>query len=144
MTEPQTTADDGPPPAFEGGCACGAVRFSLAGAPRRAGLCHCLTCRKAHAAAFNPFVVFTACQMTTRGTPQAWRSSPGYVRWFCPTCGSRVWATLDEEVEVSLGSFDAPGLVVPQYESWIVRREPWVAQLDAPQFARDRAPSDGF
>jgi hypothetical protein len=41
-----------------GGCACGAVRFAVRGAPVRAGLCHCLTCRKAHAAAFNPFVVY--------------------------------------------------------------------------------------
>jgi hypothetical protein len=43
---------------FSGGCACGKVRFTVTAQPKRVGLCHCMTCRKAHGAAFNPFVVF--------------------------------------------------------------------------------------
>src|SRR5215208_5320714 len=39
-------------------CLCGQVRLRVHGAPSRVGLCHCLDCRKAHAAAFVAFVIF--------------------------------------------------------------------------------------
>ena len=123
-----------------GGCVCGAVRFTLRGEAKRAGLCHCMTCRKAHSAAYNPFVVFEAEQLDVSGPLKAWESSPGYTRWFCAECGSRIYGGNGGEVEVSIGSFDRPGEFTPQYESWTIRREPWLAPLDAPQFEEDRVP----
>ncbi len=30
----------------EGGCMCGAVRYTVVGAPQRVGLCHCDECPK--------------------------------------------------------------------------------------------------
>jgi len=124
----------------QGGCACGAVRFVIRGAPLRAGLCHCLTCRKAHAAAFNPFVVYLRAQVDVRGKLECWRSSPSYERLFCPACGSRVLGgdVGSAEIEVSLGSFDEVGRIVPQYESWVIRREPWLAPIGVPQYSGDR------
>lgn len=123
-----------------GGCACGAVRFKANAAPLRIGLCHCMTCRKAHAAAFNPFAVFTAAAIEVTGALRSWRSSPGYERQFCAICGSRVLARTGDEIEVSLGSLDEPGVLVPQYESWTTRREPWLTALPAPQYAHQRQP----
>lgn len=99
-----------------------------------------MTCRKAHAAAFNPFVVFDADQVEFEGEMRAWESSPGYRRWFCPTCGARVYGENDGEVEISAGSFDAPGEFTPEYESWTARREPWQAPLPVPQFDAERTP----
>ena len=131
------TTDD----VLTGGCACGAVRFTTRGRARRAGLCHCLTCRKAHAAAFCPFVVFDRRQVEVDGELGRWASSPGYVRCFCPTCGSRVIGLNGDEVELSLGSFDEPGRFVPQYESWVGRREPWLAPLPVSQNEHDRSGS---
>ena len=122
----------------EGGCACGAVRFRTTGEPKRVGLCHCLTCRKAHASAFNPFVVFDPAQVQVEGETAWWASSAGYVRRFCATCGSRVYAENADEYELSLGSFDEPAQFAPQYESWVGRREPWLATLDVPQHSRNR------
>lgn len=104
----------------------------------RVGLCHCMVCRKAHAAAFNPFVVFRADAVELTGEPRSWTSSPGYDRRFCGDCGSRVIAFNGDEVEISLGSLDEPGLLEPQYESWVVRRETWLPALDIPQHARER------
>jgi hypothetical protein len=127
------TTDD-----MTGGCACGAVRFSVRGAPLRAGLCHCMTCRKAHAAAFNPFLVFDPAQVEIAGELRAWRSSAGYERRFCPACGSRVLGVNGDEVELSVGSFDEPALFAPEYESWTIRREPWLRPLDVPQHDRER------
>ena len=123
-----------------GGCACGGVRFTTPAQPIRTGLCHCLTCRKAHAAAFNPFVIFARDDVEFDGQLQSWRSSDHYERCFCQRCGSRVYgATIGgDELELSLGSFDEPGRFEPLYESWVVRREPWLAALDIPQHEGDR------
>jgi hypothetical protein len=124
-------------PTLTGGCACGAVRFT-AHRLRRSGLCHCLTCRKSHAAAFNPFLVFDLKDVEVEGPLQSWKSSPGYDRRFCPTCGSRVLAVSQGEAEISLGSLDHPGLVAPDYELWTIRREPWLNPLPIPQYAGDK------
>lgn len=122
----------------EGGCACGAVRLTVRGAPLRAGLCHCMTCRKAHASAFNAFVILAAEQVEVSGKLASWESSPGYVQQFCANCGSRVLGGDGQEVEVSLGSFDQPGLFEPEYELWIGRREPWLAPLHVRQYETNR------
>jgi hypothetical protein len=94
-----------------------------------------MTCRKAHAAAFNPFLVFRREQVDIEGSLQSWESSAGYERLFCSVCGSRV-ASLQSpglEIELSLGSFDEPGRFTPGYEVWITRREPWLPALPVPQ-----------
>ena len=115
------------------------VRFTARGAPLRVGLCHCLTCRKAHASAFNAFAIYSAHQVEARGDSASWQSSPGYDRHFCAKCGSGVFGRDGEEVELSLGSFDQPGLFEPEYELWIGRREPWLAPLDVRQFETNRS-----
>ena len=127
-------------PILTGGCACGAVRFRAHGAPKRVGLCHCMTCRKAHAAAFNPFVVFDRERVEITGQLRTWSSSPGYHRRFCGVCGSHVVGENGGEVELSVGSFDEWGALAPDYESWTIRREPWLAALGIPQFEHERTP----
>ena len=121
-----------------GGCACGAVRFSTTGEPERSGLCHCLTCQKAHGAPYYPFVVFARSQVELSGPVRSWQSTPGYDRRFCATCGARVGSTSKEEVELIATQFDEPELFPPQYESWTIRRLPWLEALDIPQYLRDR------
>jgi hypothetical protein len=126
-------ADDAPDDGNDGGCACGAVRFQVRGEHVRGGICHCMTCRKAHASPFNAFVIFPRDRVVFHGVLREWQSSADYARAFCPACGSRVCGLSPGEVELSMGSFDAVGRFRPQYESWIGRREPWVAPLDVPQ-----------
>jgi hypothetical protein len=117
----------------DGGCACGAVRFAVQGEHVRAGICHCMTCRKAHASPFNAFVIYPRDRVAFTGAMKEWQSSADYARAFCPACGSRVCGLTVDEVELSMGSFDAVGRFAPQYESWVGHREPWVAPLDVPQ-----------
>ncbi|WP_289145158.1 GFA family protein [uncultured Sphingobium sp.] len=121
-----------------GGCACGALCFVASGAAVRVGLCHCLTCQKAHGAPYLAFAVFPRGAVDLSGAHAGWESSAGYHRLYCPACGSRFANLAGDEIELPVGSFhDASGLD-PQYENWTIRRLSWVAPLAVPQFARDR------
>jgi hypothetical protein len=50
-------------------------------------------------------------------------------RFFCPRCGSSVFARSGDEIEVYLGSLDASDQLTPTYESWIVRHESWLPRF---------------
>jgi hypothetical protein len=45
-------------PEQTGGCACGALRFRVAGKPRRVSMCHCMPCRRVHGSAFGAYAMF--------------------------------------------------------------------------------------
>ena len=50
-----------------------------------------------------------------------------------------------DEIEVNLGSLDAPDQLMPTYESWIVRRESWLPPFPlARRYERDRDPTGRF
>ena len=59
-------------------------------------------------------------------------------RFFCPGCGSSVFARTADEIEVNLGSLDAPDQLMPTYESWIVRRESWLPPFPLDETIRPR------
>lgn len=107
--------------AVTGGCLCGDVRLVATGAPYRVGVCHCLDCRKHHGALFHASAIFPAAAVRVTGATRDWRG-----RHFCPRCGSPVFGRSGDEVEVNLGSLDAPDRFVPSYELWTVRREAWL------------------
>src|SRR5207247_1048172 len=109
---------------FTGGCLCGNVRIVASGLPYRVGLCHCLDCRKHHGALFHASAVFPQDAVTIDGETRDYAG-----RFFCPRCGSSIFARTADEIEVSLGSLDAPDQLMPTYESWIVRRESWLRPL---------------
>jgi hypothetical protein len=123
-----------------GGCACGAVRFTAHGEPLRTGICHCLDCRKAHASPFMAFTVFDRRRVELTGETAVWLSKPWYERHFCPACGSRVAGvdTNSDEIELPVGAFNETGLFTPEYENWVIRREPWIEPLNVPQHLGDR------
>lgn len=122
------------PDTADGGCACGRVRLHVTGTPVRVGLCHCLDCRKAHAAAFSTFVIFPAnnVEIQSGGDSTLGRFDRGdYSRYFCRDCGVHVYAQSagSSEIELFLGSFDEPNLWSPTYEAWVKRRENWLGTL---------------
>lgn len=129
-----------------GGCNCGEVRYEIDGAPLRTGLCHCATCRKQSGSAFSFFAIWPRARVTLSGELARWQARAGGER-FCPRCGSQLfcWEEGSDEIEVKLGTLDEPpSALVPSYELWTIRREPWLApQQGAEQHARDRpAPED--
>lgn len=121
-----------------GGCLCGDVRITAAGRPYRVGICHCLDCRKLHGALFHASAIFPADAVTVEGETHAYAG-----RHFCPRCGSSVFGRSDDEIEVNLGTLDAPDQFVPTYELWTVRREAWLPPFPlAHRYARDRESTD--
>jgi len=104
-----------------GGCLCGAVRLVVTGRPYRVGICHCLNCRKHHGALFHASAIFPHEAVTISGDTRDYAG-----RHFCPRCGSTVFGRSGDEVEVNLGSLDAPDRFKPSYELWMVRRESWL------------------
>lgn len=106
---------------FTGGCLCGDVRLEASGRPYRVGLCHCLDCRKHHGALFFAAAIFPEAAVSIRGETHHYRG-----RFFCPRCGSSVFARFGDEVEVHLGTLDAPDRLMPTYENWTIRRESWL------------------
>jgi hypothetical protein len=106
---------------FTGGCLCGDVRIVASGLPRRVGLCHCLDCRKHHGALFFAAAMFSQDAVTIAGQTHHYAG-----RHFCPRCGSSVFARSADEIELHLGTLDAPDQLMPTYECWVVRRESWL------------------
>lgn len=119
---------------FTGGCLCGEVRLVATGRPFRVGICHCLDCRKHHGALFYASAVFPQEAVIIEGETRDYAG-----RFFCPRCGSSVFARSEDEIEVHLGALDEPDQMTPTYESWMVRRESWLPAFPQLQgFARDR------
>ena len=103
---------------FTGGGRCGDVRVVATGRPYRVGVCHCLDCRKHHGALFHASAIFRDDAVAIEGETRDYAG-----RHFCPRCGSPVFARSGDEIEVNLGSLDAPDQLTPTYDSWIIRRE---------------------
>lgn len=119
---------------FTGGCLCGDVRLVATGRPYRVGLCHCLDCRKHHGALFYAAAMFPRDAVAIEGETRDYAG-----RHFCPRCGSSVFARGGDEIEVHLGSLDAPDQLMPTYESWTLRRESWLPAFPLVcAFERDR------
>lgn len=61
-------------------------------------------------------------------------------RFFCPRCGSSVYARSDDEVEVHLGTLDNGDKLVPSYEIWTTRRASWLPPFrQMTSFPHDRS-----
>jgi hypothetical protein len=106
---------------FTGGCLCGGVRVVASGSPYRVAICHCLDCRKHGGSLFYAAGVFPQDAVEIEGEAREYEG-----RFFCPRCGSSVFARSEDEIEVNLGSLDAPDQLTPTYESWVIRRESWL------------------
>lgn len=121
-----------------GGCLCGAVRFVALGAPKRVGLCHCMDCRKHHGALFYAAAIFPLEAVTIEGEARDYAG-----RFFCPRCGSSVFARSGEEIELHLGALDEPDRLTPSYEGWCLRREAWLPSFPGmARYEREREPAD--
>lgn len=116
---------------IEGGCQCGAVRYRIAEVdPVTVALCHCRSCRRAHAAPAVGWVMYLEAQVEfTAANPAVYESSPGVRRSFCSKCGTPVCFTADflpGFIDLPIGSLDKPEDMPPMYHFWDSMRLPWM------------------
>jgi hypothetical protein len=122
-----------------GSCLCGGVRFEITLPPLRFQYCHCKSCRKssstAHAANlfFLPenFRWLAGEELVLKYTDE--RENPGYMRWFCRTCGSAVprLNRTAEFIVVQAGLLDGDPVARPERSIFWDERAVWYANLDS-------------
>ena len=129
---------------LEGGCACGAVRYRLAGAPMFVHCCHCLDCQRQTGSAF----VLNALIETDRITLLAGKPEPVGVPtdskrphdiYRCPKCQTALWSDYGRRPAlrfVRVGTLDDPTALKPDVHIYTRSKQPWVALPEGvPAFA---------
>lgn len=86
---------------IEGGCLCGAIRYQITAEPVYQTLCYCTDCQTiSGAAGYAAFGVPMENLRVIKGKPAKYsvRADSGRIntRVFCPVCGTRVFALLEE------------------------------------------------
>ena len=125
---------------LEGGCRCRAVRYRIRGDVILSAVCHCESCRRAHAAPAVAWAMFRSSQFEpTAGEQAIHESSPGVRRGFCARCGTQMSFTADYMpglIDIATGSLDAPELMPPTFHYWESKRLPWLRFDDGlPRYA---------
>src|SRR5258708_22500312 len=114
---------------LEGGCLCGAVRWTCGTSPKAVHFCHCTMCRRWTGGPFATLAWFRRDAVQWTGQePTAFRSSPIAIRTHCGACGSPVYLAYDarDDLAVAVGTFDAPTLVTPTHHYGAESRLSWV------------------
>jgi len=84
-----------------GGCLCGEIRYETTSEPALQCPCYCTDCQIiSSAAGYAVYAVPIDSVLVTRGEPAHYdvQADSGRInsRSFCPKCGTRMWAQLDE------------------------------------------------
>lgn len=124
---------------MKGSCACGAVAYEVLKLAGPIGHCHCRTCRKTHAAAFNTAAAVAREDfrwLRGDGARRRYESSPGKYRHFCGDCGAHLMAERPElpNVVIRVASLDDDPGQRPERSIWASHRLPWLAAEGLPSY----------
>jgi hypothetical protein len=117
----------------EGGCLCGALRYTVKGEPQETVNCHCRMCQQAAGAAFITWATFPKAALSyTKGSPAHYRSSETAQREFCGSCGSQIVFRGDQSdtLDVTVASLDEPDSIAPVANTWTISRRAWLHGFD--------------
>lgn len=121
--------------AYEGGCACGAVRYRLEAEPFDAGYCHCTLCRRSSGAPVLAFATVPLDKFViAKGEPAKRRSSSFGERWFCRDCGTQLAMHVDHQpdtIDFTIPSLDDPESVAPGFHIFTGEQIGWFETADA-------------
>ena len=129
---------------YAGGCACGAIRYEVAGEPIGMNDCQCRQCQRDSGTGHGSYLTFAGATVTLAGAPASWdfTGDGGTLkrRAFCPDCGTPVYMTFPAMPDVFViraGSLDDPSRYRPEMVYWTETAQTW-DRLDpaAVKFAR--------
>ena len=136
---------------WTGGCACGAVRYTLASAPFDAGWCHCRTCQLNSGSAAMAFATVPANDFRLSVGAELigrFQSSSFGHRRFCTRCGTPLLMGVDHQphtIDFSIATLDAPDEVAPGFHIFYASRIGWAEAGDAlPRHDRFRPDTRGL
>ncbi|MBK3666009.1 GFA family protein [Bradyrhizobium diazoefficiens] len=117
---------------YTGGCACGAIRYSIVGEPLFANHCQCRDCQRESGTGHGSYATFSRDGVTVTGEAKRWDmvGDSGHVktRAFCAECGLPVYmtfATRPEIFTIRAASLDEPARYRPQVVTFAARGYDW-------------------
>jgi hypothetical protein len=120
---------------FEGGCACGAVRYRLSSRPMFVHCCHCTACQTETGSAFvlNALVEPDRVELLAGApepVPTPSESGKGQMVHRCPDCRVALWSNYGGAGDlirfVRVGTLDEPGRLPPDVHIYTRSKLPWV------------------
>ena len=131
---------------YRGGCACGRIRYEIAGEPIFSNHCQCRDCQRESGAGHGAYMTFARPGVTVTGEAGRWDmtgdSGNTKTRYFCLRCGVAVYMTFSAAPDVftiRAGSLDAPERYRPQAVTYASRGHAW-DRLDPEIAAFERMP----
>ncbi|WP_082484640.1 GFA family protein [Pseudomonas sp. Leaf129] len=124
---------------MKGSCACGTVGYEIDQVDMPIVHCHCVTCRKTHAASYvSTAGVLRKHFKWTQGIDalSVFESSPGKVRHFCSRCGSHLAAERSDSgvIIVRVATLDEDPGQRPAYHIWIEQDVAWLDGQGLPTY----------
>jgi len=116
---------------MKGSCLCGGIVYEVEELASEIMHCACITCRKAHAAAFNTAAAVEISQFKwVKGEDllSFYESSPGKIRYFCSRCGSQLIKKVEgrNQLVLRVATLDEDPKKVPQSFIWVSHSVPWL------------------
>jgi hypothetical protein len=134
---------------FEGGCLCGAVRYTVTPTIRfQPYACHCTDCQTRTGSAFGLQLSVLSADLEVTGPVlrgEHVQPSGAIAGIFaCERCLTRVYTDNDRRPGIAnlrAGTLDDSRSLVPAAHLWVTSKLPWVT-IPADSVAMDRQPSD--
>jgi hypothetical protein len=119
---------------YQGGCLCGALRFSAEVRPVSAGYCHCTLCQRSTGAPVLAWASFPVDSFSySKGRAACYASSEWGHREFCNVCGTQICYRQTDSattVDVNVGCMDDPSAFPPEHHLYVKDRISWFDTLD--------------
>jgi hypothetical protein len=137
---------------LEGGCRCGACRYTLTvDAMPPVYCCHCHYCQSWSGSAFSQQAVAPVDALSATGpiVDYAYDTASGATSThrFCSSCHSRLWNTntrLPGYLVLRSGTLDTSDRLTPRLHIWTKRKQPWIAIADDIPTFEENAPAAEF
>ena len=119
---------------FDGGCACGRVRYRLETPPMFVHCCHCRDCQRQTGSAFVINALIETDRIALPGAPpepvrMPTESGRPHDIYRCPACRTALWSDYGGRPLlrfVRVGTLDQPASLSPDVHIYVRSKLPWV------------------